>query len=295
MKRTSKIILTLACIFLTAGILTVMITGAIIIKNGNIPEIIYSNNFESGDNNMTTNQTVDIENQDIKNITLTGNYGKVEFIKGDRFAYEVIGTEVDSSMFTHDVTGDTWYINIKNRSGFYFFGFGKDDHISLLRITVPNTEVLNGVNVKLNAGSVQVERLAAKSLSMEMGAGSLEADELVGEENLRLTVSAGKCKIDHMIGKNPYFRCEAGQIQAKGILTGNGSVNCGVGHIDLDLIGDISEYDYGVSCSVGAIKINGNQVGGLATKNSKQTGLTNNFDLDCGVGQINLDFIPKEN
>lgn len=280
-------------IFIFIGIIIIVVTGIIMVNNGDTFGYNIFEKFESEANTMgMTNKKEDLENANVKKIILTGNYGKVEFLKGDRFSYEIIGNEVDSSMFTHEVENDTWRINIKNRSGFYFFGFGKDDHISKLRITVPSTEVLDSISVKINAGTIEVERLAAKDLKMEMGAGSLDADEIIGENSLYLSVSAGKCKVKNMIGANPRLRCEAGQIDAGGALTGTGMVNCGVGQINLELVGDVKNYDYSVACSVGAIRVNGDQVGGIATKHSKSTNAENYFDLDCGVGQINLKFIP---
>lgn len=296
MKRANKVMLKISGILLGLGLIFVVVTGIIIVATGNYRyTALWYDEIESEDDSMASGQSIDLSNANIKNISLEGNYGKVQIIKGDRFSYEVVGTEVNSSMFTHEVSEDTWKIKVKNRSGFYFFGFGVDDHISLLKITVPSTEMLENVKIKLNAGSLNVERLAAKNLEMEMGAGSLEAEELIGEEKLKLTVSAGKCKVDNMIGKDPYIRCEAGQIKGKGILTGQGKVNCGVGQIDLEVLGNLEEYDYTVSCSVGAIKVNGSQVGGIATKNSKKLGAANNFALDCGVGQINVDFVPTAN
>lgn len=292
MRRSWRFLLSLSGILIFVGVLLTIIAGTSMIKNEDYFIFNYFEKYESEVNDMNGfNKKEDIENANIKNIILTGNYGKVEFQKGDRFSYQINGTEVDSSMFTHTVENDTWRINVKNRAGFYFFGFGKDDHISKLIITVPSTQVLDSINIKVNAGTINVERLAAKELKMEMGAGSLDADELIGEGSLSLSVSAGKCKVNNIIGANPRLRCEAGQISAKGVLTGTGKVNCGVGQIDLDLVGDVSDYDYDVSCSVGAIKVNGSQVGGIATKNSKKNGAANKFDLDCGVGQINLKFI----
>ncbi len=296
MKRSNKVLLSLAGSLISIGIIVTIIGAVFIIRDGaEFGEYFgvfghhYFRSYEREENRMErTNQKIDLETVDINRIVLTANYGKVEFLKGDRFSYQIIGTDVDSSMFTYGLDGDTWRINIKNRSGFYFFGFGKDDHISKLIITVPSTEVLEEVSLKMNAGTVDVERLAAKNLKMEMGAGSLNAEELIGEETLALSVSAGKCKVEHMLGVNPRLRCEAGQIEAKGVLTGTGKINCGVGQIDLDLVGDINDYDYDVACSVGTIRVNGNQVGGIATKSQKSTSAGNMFDLDCAVGQINL-------
>ncbi|MDR1699716.1 MAG: DUF4097 domain-containing protein [Lachnoclostridium sp.] len=296
MKKSYRITLCLAGSLIFIGVIIAIAAGILIVKNGGDISESYGffvqnifREYEREENDMErTNQTIDLETGEIKRIVLTANYGKVEFVKGDRFSYQVIGTDVNSSMFTHGVDQDTWRINIKNRSGFYFFGFGKDDHISKLIITVPSTEVLEEVTLNMNAGTVEVERLAAKKLKMEMGAGSLNAEELVGEDSLTLSVSAGKCKVEHMIGANPNIRCEAGQIDANGVLTGTGKIKCGVGQIDIDLVGDMKDYDYDVTCSIGTIRVNGNQVGGFATNSHKSTNAANMFDLDCAVGQIDL-------
>ncbi len=303
MKKVLKSFLILSGIFIFAGIVTVTVTGIIAAKNGtsiiDLSNIRLGAHFgdgdiESEDYDMSTGQQT-VELSDIKGIALSGNYGKVEFVKGDRFAYEIFGGEVDSSMFTHDVENGVWKISIKNKSGFYFFGMGSDDHISKLRITVPSTEILDDIFINLSAGSVNVERLAAKNLRIEMGAGSLEADELVADESATLSVSAGRCKVKNLIAKNPIFRCEAGQIDARGILTGQSEVKCGVGQIGLDAIGNRDDYDYNVKCGVGAIRIDGEQIGGFGTKNSKSHGKENSFKMNCGVGQINLDFVAMNN
>ena len=296
MKTVNKVLLILAGVFLALGIAVITITGCIAASHGTslfgeLRQCFHwiPTEYESEANVMTEKNTIDLSG--VKGIQLTGNYGKVEIVKGDRLSYEVYGNEMDSSLFTHDVVDGIWRINVKNRSGFYFFGIGSDDHISKLRITIPSTQAFDMVSIKLSAGSVSMDRLAAKTLRIEMGAGSLDANELVGEDKISLAVSAGKCKVKNIIGKDSYFRCDAGQIDATGILTGNSEVKCGVGQINLNVVGNRQDYDYKVDCGIGQIRIDGQSASGISNSRGKVSGASNTFNMDCGIGQINLDFI----
>ena len=82
-----------------------------------------------------------------------------------------------------------------------------------------------------------------------------------------------------------------GNVDLENLNVQNLEADCGIGNIDLDINGKESDYDYEISCSAGAVDIGDSSYSGIGhEKKISNPGASGKMDLDCGVGNITVDF-----
>ena len=82
-----------------------------------------------------------------------------------------------------------------------------------------------------------------------------------------------------------------GNVDLDNLNVQNLEADCGIGNIDLDINGKESDYDYEISCSAGEIDIGDSSYSGIGhEKKISNPGASGKMDLDCGVGNITVDF-----
>ena len=295
MKRWMRVVLIIALVLFSVGTIGVIIgaaSGAYRSFGSYFQIGIFDDESEDDDmENYTNADESNTINDSIQEIDIDGNYGKVKFEIGDDFGYEVYGLHGNTKkVFSNEVNNGVWNIKVNNRSGISFFGFGSDERLSLLRIYVPKDANLKKIHIDMDAGTVDADELIANDVDVDMDAGSFVCQKVEASESFKFKVSAGRINIENMKGVNGKFDCGAGQISASGIVTGQNKLDCGMGQISLKLQGAESDYDYKAQCGLGNIKIGGTSYSGVSSSNAKQTGLENFLDLDCGMGQISVQF-----
>lgn len=132
-------------------------------------------------------------------------------------------------------------------------GIFSDSSEASITIKIPKGHDFKEVDMEVEAGQANVDGLCAKTFSIEVGA---------GQANLK------NIDVSHMEAQ-----AGAGQIQAK-------------------LVGSQDEYQYDVECKLGEIVIGGVSLNSLVGKeiNIEKPGAHRSLDLECGVGQIVIEF-----
>lgn len=136
-------------------------------------------------------------------------------------------------------------------------------------IQIP-AEKLQEADITNDAGMVCIKKISAYDLSIDVGAGEAEI-EMFQANTLELN-------------------CGAGSITASGIVLAEADVDCGVGEVDLTLRGKAEEYSYDLDCSVGSIILDGDEIDGIGTRQSHHVDGGKYLNVDCGVGEVNLNF-----
>lgn len=83
--------------------------------------------------------------------------------------------------------------------------------------------------------------------------------------------------------------CGVGYIEMDGTITGDNDVSCGIGGVHMNLSGDEEDYSYIIS-ALGEVSINGESYHHLSEHRIVNEGSSNNFAIDCGIGDISVDF-----
>ena len=68
-------------------------------------------------------------------------------------------------------------------------------------------------------------------------------------------------------------------------------VDCGIGNVDLDILGKEADYNYEISCAAGNVDIGDSSYSGIGhDKNITNPNAKGDMELNCGVGNITVSF-----
>lgn len=211
------------------------------------------------------------EYTDITSLDFKFNAGVVTIKNGDAFRITVNNypkSSIVSKIETDSLTGAKQWI-IDEKKGFRLQVGIIDDETQSVTIELPKD-------------------FTARELNLRLGAGILEANNIQAEKS-NISIGAGTLTIRNLVSKNSTIECGAGELIASGTLTGENTVKCGVGTVDLNLIGNPDDYFYSAKVGLGDIIINGDTWGGIANEfNQGSKNSTNSFNLECGMGDLNL-------
>lgn len=158
-----------------------------------------------------------------------------------------------------------------------------------LTIYVPNDLVFDAVLVETGAGKINIDKLSAKRIDFELGAGTVDINNLDVQESAKIEGGAGKISILNGSINNLDLDMGVGKLNLKSKITGSSDIETDVGSLDLDLIGIEDDYKISVEKGLGSINISGNNIDNNSIYG---TGL-NKINVEGGVGSINIDFINE--
>lgn len=140
-------------------------------------------------------------------------------------------------------------------------------------LSYPKKTEFEEASIEVPAGTVNLkDNFCAKELDVSVVAGELTNDGAVTAENTTITVGTGNVDLEDLTVQ----KLEA---------------DCGIGNIDFTVNGRESDYDYEISCAAGNVDIGGSSYSGLGhEKDISNPGASGRMELDCGVGNITVDF-----
>ena len=129
----------------------------------------------------------------------------------------------------------------------------------------------------MGAGTVYLNRdIETEKLSVEMGAGEFDSKNPVTAEEADLDIGTGSMTF--------------ADLSAKKI-----SGECGLGELDLTMTGIQEDYNYDLGCGVGNLNVGSDSYSGLGREKSiSNTGADRKLNLECGSGNVSVDFSGKE-
>lgn len=159
------------------------------------------------------------------------------------------------------------------------------DHIQVT-VTIPQETVFQTAEIDAGAGEVTIEELAADSLTLKLGAGELQAKALTANHDSRIDGGAGSITITNGALNNADIDVAVGELDFSGTLTGESSVDYGIGETRITLAGSEKDYQISLDKGVGEATIDGMSLG----DNSVYGTGDNRIDVDGGVGELNISF-----
>ncbi len=158
-------------------------------------------------------------------------------------------------------------------------------------LTIPKDAKLREIELSLGAGSCTGDKLSADTILVEVGAGSLEVDKLKAEKTMELTVGAGNIEVDKIEAEQLDLECEAGRCYAKKVTTkADIDLSCDAGYVYMGLQAAEESYNYDLSCSIGSLKIAGQQHSGVDFSKDTDHGADRELTAECNVGAIEIEF-----
>ncbi len=142
--------------------------------------------------------------------------------------------------------------------------------VGKIYINIPERCVLEDAEFNLLAGSLYVEEISAKELSIDVGAGEASINKFTAD------------KAD--------FNCGTGSIMAAGNVREEADIDCGIGQITFHVQGKQTDYNYEVSCGIGEVSCGDSTYSGIGSKREVDNHATKEMEIDCGIGNVIVNF-----
>ncbi len=273
MKKSTKVILgTTASVFAVGAVLSI---GALCMGGG---RMFYENNYYS-----SVEQLEQQEVQDVSSLDFQLGVNSYRIRTGDSFRIE--GDAESMKLLESYKEGNTWHIKTKKNQ---WFRFGK--RYSGVTIYIPENATLYNADIQVGAGECDIETLKADSVSLQVGAGSLDARGLESQKKAEVEVGVGELNITSAKTGGASIECGMGSVNVSGRIEGNVDVNCGMGEVILDLENTYSDYNYVAQVGMGEVKIGDRSSGGIGGELKQHNGADYNMEIDCGMGEVQVGF-----
>ena len=196
---------------------------------------------------------------------------------------ESVRIETNNEYITSWVDGST--LNVVEKSHGFFGWGGTGD----LVIYVREDTVFDSVEIEIGAGTLDVERLEARDLKLNLGAGKTAIDELVATR--RAEIDGGAGVVESRGGELHVLDLElgAGKAELRARVVGNGRVTAGVGKTELTLIGREEDYRLRIDKGIGSVTLDGRS---LSDGESVGSGTTL-IEIDSGVGAVEMKIVEE--
>lgn len=155
-----------------------------------------------------------------------------------------------------------------------------------LIIYIPTDFILDAVLIDNGAGKVNIEALTTKELYLNLGAGKVDINKLTVLEEAKIDGGAGDLTINALDIRDLDLSMGIGKLSLISSLTGNNKIDCGVGEMNLSLIGMLDDYEITLDKGVGNATIDGVD---MIDNNTYGKGI-NKIDIDGGIGSIDINF-----
>ncbi len=159
---------------------------------------------------------------------------------------------------------------------------GHECHVTL---SVPADMTFDYAELDMGAGVLTVSTMRTERLDLDLGA---------GEANISELYVLGACEIDSGAGELNIVSAEmerlslnhgVGEVNIKALLSGNSEFDCGVGELNLTLVGAREAFKLDVDKGLGTVS-----VGGEALSSGIHGNGDIRIDIDSGIGAVNISF-----
>lgn len=153
-------------------------------------------------------------------------------------------------------------------------------------LTVPRDFSFNQVTISAGAGIVEIDTLLAERLSLELGAGEVSIGKLVADTSAKINGGAGELNIGGGELANLDLNISVGEATLEIRLTGDCTIDHGVGELNLTLIGTADDYRISLEKGVGKATLDGVKMSDGAVYGDGETSI----EIDGGVGDMKIRF-----
>lgn len=228
--------------------------------------------------------------------------GKYEEVDGDMNGYSVSGditaVRIDVSAARISVrTGDALSVEstisdltVKNDGGRLVIKDKKhiiynNSNKNTVDIILPEGITLDELDIDGGAGTLDVSGITSRRLSVDIGAGSTRLSSLTVTESADIDGGAGRLVIDGCDITDLDFDMGTGKAVLDCRLSGDCSIDQGVGALELTLRGTPNDYRIKLDKGIGSARLGGSGVGDGTYGSGACT-----VDLDGGIGSMIIDF-----
>ena len=135
-------------------------------------------------------------------------------------------------------------------------------------------------------GKIEIKDLTTKKLSLELGAGETQMENLKAFDSLDIDSGTGKVTVSSSVINNLDLDMGIGEVKLDAKLMGKNDIDAGVGNLKINVQGEQEDYRIETDKGLGSIKIDGKEaISGQVLGNGK-----NYIRVNGGIGNIDIDF-----
>lgn len=194
---------------------------------------------------------------------------------------DVLTVETNNKRVRVDQSFTTLSISEKNK----FISLGSKEALSIT-VYIPADMMLDSTEIDTGAGRITIESLNTRELSLELGAGEAVIKNINVTDKATIDGGAGKVTVESGMIRDLEFDIGVGASVMSVELSGENDINCGVGSLNLELLGAKEDYTVSVDKGVGSVAVDGQSVSDGSTLGNGPTSV----DIDGGVGEIIVKF-----
>ena len=254
------------CAIAFAVFLIVSIIGGIIGAVTSVPALV-----SDGRGEMETYAV----NETVKSLEIDLSGARLEIKTGDRFSVE----------------SDHKYLKVEKADGTLAikedrpaFGFSAEGVQVIL--TVPEDFTFDKTAISTGAGMVKIDTLSSQRLSLDLGAGEVDIGTLTATDKASINGGAGELKIGGGELADLDLNIGVGEADLESRLTGNCSIDYGVGELNLTLTGTPDDYCITLDKGVGKATLDGKKMSEDIVYGDGETSI----EIDGGVGAMKIEF-----
>lgn len=208
-----------------------------------------------------------------KSLNIEVGAAELNIQKGD-----VLKAESDNEYITCIQDGDKVTIKEKRH------GFGKaNKHVT---VYVPENLVFDTAYIETGAGKVSIDTLSAKKLSLDLGAGEMTVNKLNVNQSAEIDGGAGQMTIKDGSISNLDLDIGIGELNLTGRITGDSSVDYGIGGANIVLLGTADDYRIELDKGIGEALLEGEKMRDDFVYGKGE----NSIEIDGGIGGLNISF-----
>lgn len=212
----------------------------------------------------------------IKEIVVDARYSKVVITKGNNF--NVVGTDMKTKLTSKVNDGVLTVTETSNK-------FWNVNSKGVINITVKDNVILNELEIKHGAGSLDISSIAALNFELEQGAGRVVIDN-VSFDKTNIDGGVGEIIVTSSRLNNLDMDLGVGHASIEANILGKNEIDCGVGAVDINLLNNIDDYTIRVDKGIGSVKIDG-----VSYKDGSVIGTgANSLLINGGIGSIDVKF-----
>lgn len=126
-------------------------------------------------------------------------------------------------------------------------------------------------------------------VSSSIGAGSLNVEN-IHANSLEVETGAGEIDIQEFTTKEFDVDCSTGNIYVQGDAKEEININCSVGNVVYIASGSYEDYNYDLNCNIGEIELDGNVYSGFDKTKEIDQGQSKEMNIECSIGKISVSF-----
>lgn len=157
---------------------------------------------------------------------------------------------------------------------------------AMLTIYIPEDIAFDSINISTGAGRFMVDKLSAKRINFEFGAGDALINTLEADVFAKIEGGAGRITISNGALNDLDIEMGIGELNLTSRLSGDCNLEMGLGASNITLIGSMYDYELDIDKGLGSISVNGKDVSDFGSSGNGSA----EVEISGGIGDINVKF-----